>query len=221
MQKEKNNSSSKRPEKKATTPFLKKKIKKKFIAKKSVKIEAEGVAPELKKVKKASGIPFKPKGKKKQNAALAGAAQKLFNKKVKTLKPQPKPDIEIYTEEETFPDEIRLNKYLSHAGIASRRKADELIKEGKVKVNGTVVVEMGYKVKIKDRIEFDGKMLSLEKKYYLLLNKPKDFITTVRDERDRKTVMDLIRGAFSQMKSQVKPRLYPVGRLDRNTTGVL
>ncbi len=222
MQKENNDSSSKRPEKKVPPTFLKKKIKKKFIAKKSAKVKTDSAAPEIKKVKKASGIPFKPKGKKKANAALVGAAQKLLHKKMKAPKQQPiKSEIEIYTEEESFPDEIRLNKYLSHAGVASRRKADELIKEGKVKVNGTVVTEMGYKVKIKDRVEFEGKSLNLEKKYYLLLNKPKDFITTVRDERDRKTVMDLIRGAYVQMKGPVKPRLYPVGRLDRNTTGVL
>ncbi len=127
----------------------------------------------------------------------------------------------IYSQDEKIIDEIRLNKYLSHAGVASRRAADELIKEGRVKVNGTVVKEMGYKVKVKDKIDFDGKTLSLEKKYYLLLNKPKDFITTVKDDKDRKTVMELLRGAYEQIKSIQKPRLYPVGRLDRNTTGVL
>ncbi|MCW5906769.1 MAG: rRNA pseudouridine synthase [Chitinophagales bacterium] len=116
---------------------------------------------------------------------------------------------------------MRLNKYLSHAGVASRRKADELIKEGKVTVNGTVVTEMGYKVTRNDRVEFEGKRLNPEKKYYLLLNKPKDFITTVSDEKKRKTVMDLIRSAYKQIKSPAQPRLYPVGRLDRNTTGVL
>lgn len=114
-----------------------------------------------------------------------------------------------------------MNKYLAHAGVASRRAADELIKEGRVKVNGDVVKEMGHKVKVKDKVEFDGKVLSLEKKYYLLLNKPKDYITTLKDEKDRKTVMELLRGAFEQIKSIQKPRLYPVGRLDRNTTGVL
>lgn len=127
----------------------------------------------------------------------------------------------IYTQEEKVTDEIRLNKYLSHAGVASRRAADELIKEGRVKVNGTVVKEMGYKVKVKDKVEFDNRKLTLERKYYLLLNKPKDFITTVKDEKDRKTVMELLRGAFEQIKALEKPRLYPVGRLDRNTTGVL
>lgn len=126
---------------------------------------------------------------------------------------------EIFTEEIIVPNEIRLNKYLSHAGVASRRKADELIKEGKVTVNGQVVTEMGYKVLRTDKVVFEGKSLNPEKKYYILVNKPKDFITTVSDERNRKTVMDLIRSAYGQMKDS--PRLYPVGRLDRNTTGVL
>ncbi len=127
----------------------------------------------------------------------------------------------IFSEEQKVSEEIRLNKYLSHAGVASRRAADELIKEGRVTVNGVVVTEMGYKVKLKDKVQFDKKQLSLEKKYYLLLNKPKDYITTLKDEKDRKTVMQLLRGAYEQITSLQKPRLYPVGRLDRNTTGVL
>jgi 23S rRNA pseudouridine2605 synthase len=80
---------------------------------------------------------------------------------------------------------------------------------------------MGYKINPKDKVEFEGKVLNLEKKYYILINKPKDFITTVKDEKDRRTVMELIRSAYPQMKSITRPRLYPVGRLDRNTTGVL
>jgi 23S rRNA pseudouridine2605 synthase len=101
-------------------------------------------------------------------------------------------------------ESMRLNKFLAHAGIASRRKADELIAEGKVKV-----------------ITFDDKRITPETKVYILLNKPKDCITTTTDERDRKTVLDLIKAAYTQIKSTKKPRLYPVGRLDRNTTGVL
>ena len=118
-------------------------------------------------------------------------------------------------------ESMRLNKFLAHAGIASRRKADELIAEGKVKVNGEVVVEMGYRVKATDKITFDDKRITPETKVYILLNKPKDCITTTTDERDRKTVLDLIKAAYTQIKSTKKPRLYPVGRLDRNTTGVL
>lgn len=109
---------------------------------------------------------------------------------------------------------IRLNKYVANAGICSRREADELIKTGIVEVNGTVITEMGYKVKEGDEVRFDGKRISAEKKSYVLLNKPKGFITTTKDERDRKTVMDLVANA-------TKTRLFPVGRLDRQTTGVL
>ena len=108
----------------------------------------------------------------------------------------------------------RLNKYLAHAGIASRREADELIQEGLVSVNGQVVREMGHKVQEKDVVKFKGNIIRPEKKVYILLNKPKDYITTTDDERNRKTVMELIRNA-------TQLRVYPVGRLDRHTTGLL
>ncbi|MBX2972206.1 MAG: RNA-binding S4 domain-containing protein [Flavobacteriales bacterium] len=109
---------------------------------------------------------------------------------------------------------IRLNRYLSNAGVASRREADDLIKAGVVTVNGKIVTEMGTKVGPGDVIHYGGQKLSTEKKRYVLLNKPKDFITTTDDPRDRRTVMALIDDACSE-------RLYPVGRLDRHTTGVL
>ncbi len=109
---------------------------------------------------------------------------------------------------------MRLNKYLAHAGIASRREADELIKNGMVSVNGKVVTEMGYKVQPGDEVRFGGEIVIPEKKVYILLNKPKNYITTTKDERNRKTVMDLVKDAS-------KYRLYPVGRLDRKTTGLL
>lgn len=112
------------------------------------------------------------------------------------------------------PDEIRLNRYIANAGICSRREADTYIAAGNVTVNGKVVNEMGYKVKRTDEVRFDGKRLSLEKKEYVLLNKPKNFITTTSDEKGRRTVMELISSAS-------KSRLLPVGRLDRNTVGVL
>lgn len=108
----------------------------------------------------------------------------------------------------------RLNKYISNAGICSRREADELIKQGLISVNGTVITEMGFKVKPGDEVRFEEKKLSPEKPVYILLNKPKGFITTREDDRDRKTVMELIANAC-------KERVYPVGRLDRNTTGLL
>ena len=109
---------------------------------------------------------------------------------------------------------IRLNKYISNSGICSRREADELIASGVVTVNGEVVSQMGYKVKPSDIVCYDGQKLSNERKVYLLLNKPKGFITTVDDPQERKTVMSLVKNACSE-------RIYPVGRLDRNTCGLL
>ncbi|HXU25688.1 MAG TPA: pseudouridine synthase [Bacteroidia bacterium] len=109
---------------------------------------------------------------------------------------------------------IRLNKYIANAGICSRREADDLIKSGCVTVNGKVISELGYTVKATDEINYSGERIKSEKHVYLLLNKPKDYITTNADERGRKTVMELIDGAC-------KERIYPVGRLDRNTTGLL
>lgn len=113
------------------------------------------------------------------------------------------------------PDEsIRLNKYLANAGVCSRREADDFILAGVVKVNGETVTELGTKVKRGDNVLFHGELVNIEKKIYILLNKPKDCVTTVDDPQERKTVMDYIKGAC-------KERVYPVGRLDRNTTGVL
>ena len=109
---------------------------------------------------------------------------------------------------------IRLNKYLSNAGIASRREADKLISAGLVKINGKVVSELGTKVKASDQVTYGGSKIKKETLRYVVLNKPKDFITTSKDPRNRRTVMDLIEGAC-------KERIMPVGRLDRNTTGVL
>jgi 23S rRNA pseudouridine2605 synthase len=109
---------------------------------------------------------------------------------------------------------MRLNRYLAQSGICSRREADDLIKAGVVSVNGKIVTEMGTKVYPSDKIHYGGQRLSMEKKRYVLLNKPKDFITTTDDPRDRRTVMNLIATACTE-------RLYPVGRLDRQTTGVL
>lgn len=155
--------------------------------------------------------------KKKTDAPTTSLDSKI-QKRLNKLKEGDAPSVAV----EAAPIEsMRLNKFLAHAGVASRRKADELIAEGKVKVNGEVVTEMGYRVKAADKITFDDKRITPETKVYILLNKPKDCITTTTDERDRKTVLDLIKAAYGQIKSTKKPRLYPVGRLDRNTTGVL
>jgi 23S rRNA pseudouridine2605 synthase len=117
-------------------------------------------------------------------------------------------------ERESDPNAIRLNRYIANAGVCSRREADELIAKGDVQVNGTVITEMGYRVKPGDVVKYGNKVLNPEKMVYLLLNKPKDYITTTEDPEERSTVMDLV--------SDAGPfRLYPVGRLDRNTTGLL
>lgn len=109
---------------------------------------------------------------------------------------------------------IRLNKYIANSGICSRREADVLIAQGSVEINGKLVTEMGYKVQPTDTVKFDGTAISPEQKRYVLLNKPKNYITTMDDDRGRKTVMELVANAS-------KERIYPVGRLDRNTTGLL
>ncbi len=120
-----------------------------------------------------------------------------------------------YKEEHIDPNEpIRLNKYLANAGVCSRREADAFIQAGVVTVNGTVVTELGTKVMRTDEVKFHDQPVSLEKKVYVLLNKPKDYVTTSDDPQQRKTVMDLVKDVCPE-------RIYPVGRLDRNTTGVL
>ena len=120
-----------------------------------------------------------------------------------------------YKEEHIDPNEpIRLNKFLANAGVCSRREADDFIQAGVVTVNGEVVKELGTKVKRTDTVVFHDQPVTLEKKVYVLLNKPKDTVTTSDDPQQRKTVMDLVKDACPE-------RIYPVGRLDRNTTGVL
>ncbi len=111
-------------------------------------------------------------------------------------------------------EQIRLNKFMANAGICSRREADEFIQKGLVKVNGQVVTELGTKISHDDTVEYDEKVVALESKCYILLNKPKDCVTTSDDPNGRTTVLDLVKGACNE-------RIYPVGRLDRNTTGVL
>ena len=108
---------------------------------------------------------------------------------------------------------VRINKFISQSGICSRREADKLIKKGVVTVNGEKCLTLGAKIKIEDKVEVNGKIVSPERKVYILLNKPKDFITTKKDTHNRKTVFDLLKG--------IKERVFYVGRLDRHTTGLL
>ena len=145
------------------------------------------------------------KSKNKKKSSFSKAKPNPYRKDIR--KDTPKQRLEE-------PTEIRLNKYISNSGICSRREADTYIKSGSATVNGKTITEMGYKVKIDVEVRFDGSLISPETKKYVLLNKPKNFITTMDDERGRKTVMDLVGGA-------TKERIYPVGRLDRNTTGLL
>lgn len=134
--------------------------------------------------------------------------RKPSSKKKERVKGDFKPEIAKWNEP------LRLNKYIANAGICSRREADNLIKAGDISVNGEVVRELGIKVSPKDDIRYKGKKVDREKKVYILLNKPKDYVTTVKDRHADKTVIDLVKNACPE-------RVYPVGRLDKNTTGVL
>ncbi len=117
-------------------------------------------------------------------------------------------------EAESKSDKVRLNRYIANAGICSRRDADKLIEAGEIKVNNKVITEMGYQVAPTDIVKYGNRKLNREKPVYVLLNKPKDFLTTTEDPSDRKTVMELVKNAGDA-------RIYPVGRLDRNTTGLI
>ena len=137
------------------------------------------------------------------------------NQNRKSLRFTPRPKQIDYVLEDVDPNApIRLNKYMSNAGICSRREADNYIAKGLVKVNGSVVTELGTKIQRTDVVEYDEKIVIPERKCYVLLNKPKDCVTTSEDPGGRTTVMDLVKNACQE-------RIYPVGRLDRNTTGVL
>lgn len=146
-------------------------------------------------------------------------------KKVEPVKPESREPIKdsnkdtIITPKTEAPEAttrkgIRLNRYIAHCGVCSRREADQLIADGKIKVNKNIITEMGFQVMPGDSVFMGKKLLKKEDYAYVLLNKPKNFITTTKDTHDRKTVMDLVAKASDA-------RLYPVGRLDRNTTGLL
>ncbi len=137
------------------------------------------------------------------------------NNRNQGMKFMPRPKQIDYVLEDIDPnEEVRLNKYMANAGICSRREADEFITAGKVKVNGEVVTELGTKITRDDVVEFEEKVVTPERKCYVLLNKPKDCVTTSDDPNGRTTVLDIVKNACQE-------RIYPVGRLDRNTTGVL
>lgn len=150
--------------------------------------------------------PFVKKEDTKDDSVTARDKRKYIDYKIKVKKGDPLPSFRE--------DNIRLNKYLSNAGVCSRREADVLIETGVVSVNGKIVTELGYKINQGDIVQYDGETINAETKRYVLLNKPKGFITTMDDPRGRKTVMSLVSKACRE-------RIYPVGRLDRETTGLL
>lgn len=136
-----------------------------------------------------------------------------LNKDKKIGSPSPDKNVQKSTENESKPG-IRLNKYISNSGVCSRRDADALITSGQITVNGKVVTELGTRVQLTDDVQFNNEKLNPEKKVYILLNKPKNTVTTSSDPEGRRTVLDIIEDACEE-------RVYPVGRLDRNTTGLL
>lgn len=136
-----------------------------------------------------------------------------YSKKAKQSSSSPK-EANTASQKKYLKDKIRLNKYIAHAGFCSRREADKYIASGKVKVNGNVETELGTKVRQSDTVQVEGQTLSLEPFTYILLNKGKDTISTTDDEKGRNTVLDAVEDATGH-------RVYPVGRLDRNTMGLL
>lgn len=164
--------------------------------------------------KRSSDKPFAKDSRKSEGSGRAARSVESlgFTKKGKAI---PKAQPEYPAQGAANADGLtRLNKHIANSGMGSRREADEMIKKGLISVNGVTITEMGFKVKPGDVVRYEDKVLKAEKPVYVLLNKPKGFITTTADPQERKTVMNLVASAC-------KERLYPVGRLDRNTTGLL
>jgi len=193
--------------------------------KKKIKAEARAAGEEMrkKKIEKMRGVEekatsFKPQASSKGKAASYEPRATSKKGTDKYAKKEIKQDIQpsdIPLKKAGSDEQMPLNKFIAHAGVCGRREAADLVKEGKVTVNGDKIFEPGYKVSSKDKVIVKGKQVFLQRNaVYILLNKPKDYITTANDPQGRKTVLDLIKGATPE-------RVYPVGRLDRNTTGVL
>ena len=174
----------------------------------ATKAEREGVQARAKRSEA-------PARKKYDDKEARGGARKSYDRPVRaTRTADRKPAAPQKPVSKHAEGAMRLNKYIAHAGICSRREADELIAAGSVKVNGKVVTEMGYQVMPGDEVQYGGEKLRSERLRYFLLNKPKGFITTTDDPQERRTVMMLMDGCCAE-------RIYPVGRLDRATTGLL
>jgi 23S rRNA pseudouridine2605 synthase len=161
-----------------------------------------------KSFRKGGGNSRTRKGAQERKAEKTG----FFDKKVRNVKSGKRIDQSLAAPVQT--EKIRLNKFIANSGVCSRREADELIAMGLISVNGKTITELGYKVNPGDEVRYENKVLRAEKPVYLLLNKPKGYLTTTDDPQERNTVMHIIGSA-------VKERIYPVGRLDRNTTGLL
>lgn len=153
-------------------------------------------------------------GKSDKDAGERKAFEKIVKRKgpAEITRKTRKRDKEITSD--ATPEKIRLNRYIANSGVCSRREADSLISMGLITVNGKVISELGYKVSRGDEVRYENKLLNAEKPVYILLNKPKGYLTTTRDPQERNTVMHLL-------GNSIKQRVYPVGRLDRNTTGLL
>ena len=174
----------------------------------ATKVEREGVQTRAKRSEA-------PARKKYDDKEARGGARKSYDRPVRATRPAGRKVSAPQKPKEPHAEgAMRLNKYIAHAGICSRREADELIAAGSVKVNGKVVTEMGYQVMPGDEVQYGGEKLRSERHRYFLLNKPKGFITTTDDPQERRTVMMLMDGCCAE-------RIYPVGRLDRATTGLL
>jgi 23S rRNA pseudouridine2605 synthase len=198
----------------------------KFTAKKKNSVVKEQFRQEKKKVRAEKNAYFDKIKEEKYQAMLAKRAMKAGGgvgepRKVKTVEKAEKvnsvekPKADGFSGQKTTDTVMPLNKFLAHCGVCSRRDAIAIIKEGNVKVNGKPLMEPGYKVQPTDEIIYNGKKLFVTKNLvYILLNKPKDYITTTDDPQGRKTVLQLIQKATTE-------RVYPIGRLDRNTSGVL
>lgn len=197
--------------------------------KKKIKAEARAAGEEMRKKKLEKMRGSQLSDQKKETSSKEKYQKQGARGKAGAQSNGPKPKQQSFTErdkkaEKTTPapslqkpsdEQMPLNKFIAHSGVCGRREAADLVKEGKVTVNGDKVFEPGYKVSARDKIVVKGKQVFLQHNaVYILLNKPKDYITTVNDPQGRKTVLDLLKGA-------TKDRIYPVGRLDRNTTGVL
>ncbi len=183
----------------------------KFIHKEKASDKKEAIKQEKRQLKNEKNKNYEPRGKSFEvRNSFKGPERKQINPAHSSQKKQ-----QPQWNNKPSSAEMPLNKFIAHAGICSRREAAALVKEGKIKVNNIVVFEPGFKVTSSDKILLNNKQVHLQKNLvYILLNKPKDYITTAKDTHGRKTIFDLLHQATDE-------RIYPVGRLDRNTTGVL